>query len=83
MKFTNMRQELSVYYQTDGGVSRARAFAQKCFERLDAEFREGMSITDQKLLQYKVISEEFEPAIFKTSPFYNGKSRVVSSRKGA
>ncbi len=82
MKYTDMRQELTAYYQTDGGVSRARAFAKKCFDRLDSEFREGMSITDQKLLQYKVISEEFEPAIFKTSPFYYETGVLVSVSDG-
>ncbi len=69
MKYTELRKELRDYY-SDGGGERTESFAQKCFEILDCRVTENMTVMDQKILQYKVISEEFEPKLFLSSPFY-------------
>ncbi len=69
MNYRELREELKSYYWSDGG-KRSAEFAELCFAILDARVTEEMSPMQQKLLQYSVITEEFEPKIFKSSPFY-------------
>ena len=64
-----IREELYEYY-LNGDAERSKSFAERCFSILDSRFREGMSVTEQKLLQYKVISEEFTPKLFRHIPPY-------------
>ncbi len=68
-KFSSMRDELRAYYLPDNG-RRSDVFARKCFEIMDSKYSENMSVMEQKLLQYRVIVDEFEPKIFEHSPFY-------------
>ena len=64
-----LKKELYDFYLGDD-ATRAKEFASKCFAILDARVNDGMSVMAQKLLQYDVICEEFEPVIFKHCPYY-------------
>ena len=77
MRFEDMRKELKSFYWNDNG-ERSAKFAEKCFASLDSKVTNEMSVMEQKLLQYKVIVDEFEPKIFKNSPFYY-ETAVLSS----
>ena len=72
MGYETLREELKAFYWQDNRVEPAKTFAEKCFAILDAAVTEDMSVTAQKLLQYRVIVREFEPVIFRHCPFYQG-----------
>lgn len=77
-----MRQELYDFY-LHGDAERSRAFAEKCFPIMDSRFRDGMSVTEQKLLQYDVICEEFEPIVFRYNPYFYETGVLTSLSDGA
>ena len=82
MDLSQMKTELYDFY-LKGDEARARAFSDHCFSLLDQRYREGMSITEQKLLQYEIISQEFTPVIFRHNPFYFETGALVSLSDGA
>ena len=82
MDFSKLKAELYDFY-LQGDEARARAFSQRCFSLLDGQYQDGMSVTAQKLLQYKIISREFEPVIFRLNPFYFETGALVSLSDGA
>ncbi len=82
MKYDDLRKELKEFYWVEDG-ERSRLFAEKCFAILDSKVTDDMSITDQKLMQYDVIAEEFEPIIFKTLPFYNETGVLTALSDGS
>ena len=80
--FGALREELHGFYlQGDG--DRARAFAEKCFAMMDERYDASMSVTAQKLLQYDVITEEFDPVIFPHTPLYYETGVLTSLSDGA
>ena len=81
--FYDLRKELLEYYIETGDDKRSMLFAKKCFKILDSRFREGMSVTEQKLLQYKVIAEQFEPKIFRHLPFFYETGVLFSLSDGS
>ncbi|MBQ7386742.1 MAG: hypothetical protein IJW03_01105 [Clostridia bacterium] len=81
MAYEKLREELYSYYLS-GDEERGMSFAEKCFAIMDSRFREGMSVMEQKLLQYDVICEEFEPRIFYNSPFFFETGFLVSLSDG-
>ena len=80
--FKKLREELYAYY-LNGDAERAKALADKCFAIMDSRVRDGMSVTEQKLLQYDVICENFEPKIFPSAPFYYETGVLTSLCDGA
>ena len=82
MNETALRNELYAFY-LKGDVERSKAFAEKCFSIMDSRFREDMSVTAQKLLQYDVICEEFEPVIFRHNPFFYETGVLTSLSDGS
>ena len=82
MNRSAMEQELKQYY-LQGDAERAKSFADRCFEVMNDRYREEMSVLDQKLLQYDVITEQFEPVIFRYSPFYYETGVLTSLSDGA
>ena len=80
--FEQLREELHGFY-LQGDAERSRAFAEKCFAILDERYTDGMSVTAQKLLQYDVITEHFEPKIFRHSPFFYETGVLTSLSDGA
>lgn len=77
-----MRRELYDFY-LHGDDARSRSFAELCFSIMDARAVDGMSITAQKLLQYDVISEQFEPVVFRYHPFFYETGVLTSLSDGA
>lgn len=82
MNEKKLREELYDFY-LHGDVERSKAFAEKCFNILDAKYADGMSVTAQKLLQYDVITEEFSPVIFPHAPFFYETGVLTSLSDGA
>ena len=82
MNEAKLREELYSFY-LNGDGERCEAFSKKCYDILNARFREGMSVTEQKLLQYDVISEEFSPVIFKYSPYFFETGVLTSLSDGS
>lgn len=82
MNYIEMREELKEYYWYNS-IERADKFAEKCFGILDSAVNDNMSVAMQKLLQYKVIVDEFEPKLFKNSPFYYETGVLCSLSDGA
>lgn len=80
--FEKLRDELYDFYLSDD-VARSRSFSDKCYAIMDERYSEGMSVTEQKLLQYDVIVENFEPKIFRHSPFFYETSFLTSLSDGA
>lgn len=69
MEFQAMRSELHRYYLHDL-TPRADAFCAACERELDALWHPEMSPLEMKRLQYRLITERFEPVLFDTVPFY-------------
>ena len=80
--FENMRRELYDFY-LHGDAERSKAFAEKCFPIMDSRYEDGMSVTAQKLLQYDVITENFEPVIFRHNPYFYETGVLTSLSDGA
>lgn len=82
MNEEKIRKELySFYLRSD--AERSRQFAEKCFKIMDGRYRYGMSVTEQKLLQYDVITEQFEPVLFKNVPYFYETGALTSLSDGA
>lgn len=82
MNIEKIKNELYSFYLKND-VERSKAFAKKCFAIMDTRYKEGMSVTQQKLLQYDVITEQFEPVIFRNIPFYFETGVLTSLSDGA
>ena len=84
MSYESVRKELSAFYQ-DGEHRKTpvKAFADHCSEILNSRVTEDMSVMEQVMLQEKVITDEFEPTLFKTVPFYCETGALVSVSDGA
>ena len=82
MRFDQMRKELKAFYW-QGDKERSKKFAEKCFALLDGKVTDQMTVLEQKLMQYAVIAEEFEPVIFHYSPFYYETGVLTSLSDGA
>ena len=82
MNYQKMREELKNFYW-QGDDIRAKALADKIFAILDSKKTEDMTPAELKVLQYKVISEEFVPVIFGSCPFYFETSIITSCGDGA
>ncbi len=80
--YTNLKNELYSFYLS-GDAERAKAFADKCFPIMDARFKDGMSVLEQKMLQYDVICEQFEPVLFPHSPYFYETGVLTSLSDGA
>ncbi len=82
MHYQELRDELKGFYWS-GDEKRSKDFAEKCFSLLDKKVTDDMTVTQQKLLQYDVITEDFEPVIFKNAPFYFETGVLTSLSDGA
>ena len=80
--FDDLRNELCDFYLHED-VERAKEFAERCFSIMDDRANDDMTITEQKLLQYDIISENFEPIIFRNLPFFYETGVLTSLSDGA
>ncbi len=69
MTFEPLRRELGQFY-LHALTPRADAFCTACGQELDALWRPEMTPYEMKLLQYRLITQRFEPVLFRTVPFY-------------
>lgn len=71
MGYDTLRTELKAFYwDHESSLEKSRAFAEKCFQILEGKVTEGMSVPQQKMLQYQVIVDECKVQLFENSPFY-------------
>lgn len=77
-----LRKELHAFY-LNGDEERAKTFAEICFSKMNDRFVEGMRVARQKMLQYDVIVEEFEPVLFRHLPFFFETGVLTSLSDGA
>lgn len=82
MNYTEMREELKNYYW-EGTDVKAEAFKEKVYKVLEGLYRDDMTPYEMKALQYKVISDMFEPVIFFESPFYYETGTMWSQCDGS
>ena len=80
--FQKMRKELHDFY-LHGDAERSKSFADRCFAIMDKRATAGMTVTAQKLLQYDVILEQFEPVVFRHNPFFYETGVLTSVSDGA
>jgi hypothetical protein len=69
MAYEAMRKELTDFYFT-GTWERGEEFSKRATAVLDAQYHTDMTPYEMKMLQYRVISDMFEPVLFYTCPFY-------------
>lgn len=69
MNENQIRKELYGYYLS-GEIENIKNFSRHCFAKMDEGFREGMTVAQQKMLQYDVITEEFQPILFPSLPYF-------------
>lgn len=69
MGYDKMRDELRAFYK-EGTGERGEAFREKVSKVLDEKYDEKLSAFELKTMQYKAISEMFDPVLFYNSPFY-------------
>lgn len=82
MNTEKIKNELYSFY-LKGDAERSKAFADKCFDIMDSRYSCDMSVTQQKMLQYDVLVEQFEPIIFRYVPFYFETGILTSLSDGA
>ena len=77
MRFIEMREQLKDFYlhYID---DKADEFCVACENILNNNYNSNMSIYDMKLMQYEVITEEFEPQILSKVPFYYEMGTMIS-----
>ncbi len=82
MSYEKMREELRDYYLKVAD-SRAEEFCDRCLAELDAKYVEGMSVFEMKRMQYRTISDNIDPVLFKNSPFYYETGTLAAQCDGA
>ncbi|NLD88702.1 MAG: hypothetical protein GX633_10675 [Clostridiales bacterium] len=82
MNYPLMRQELIEYYRNVAD-DKAEKFFIECTELLDRTAREDMTVFEQKVHQYRTISEEFDPVIFHRLPYYYETGTMSAHCDGA
>lgn len=82
MGYTELREELKHYYSVTS-YENAEKYLAEGKRRLDSEVLGGMTPYEMKIAQYKVITELFEPIIFKNSPFYYETGIIPGFSDGA
>lgn len=82
MNYQNLRNELKDYYWNKADT-RAREFYEECTLVMDNRAEETMSVYEMKVLQYKTITEMFEPVLFSNSPFYYETGTMAAHCDGA
>lgn len=80
MDFENFRKEQAAWREESERV--CVEFKDKCYAVLDEKYREGMSAYEMKVLQFKTITELFEPKLFEYSPFYYDMGTMAAITDG-
>ncbi|MBQ8309402.1 MAG: hypothetical protein IJX80_00130 [Clostridia bacterium] len=81
-KYRALRAELWEYYRAEAD-SRAEVFREVAEREMEAAYREGMTVWEMKRLQYRVITDYFEPVLFGALPFYYEMGTMAAHCDGA
>lgn len=82
MNYPELRQELKEFYWYKVDDMSDKFFVD-CTKVLDELYKENMTVYDMKSLQYKTITEMFEPVLFFNSPFYYETGTMCAHCDGA
>ena len=82
MNFPKLREELKAYYFHRADDAAAE-FYKRCAALMDATADEKMSAMEMKVHQYRTISEQFQPVLFDTCPFYFETGTMAAQCDGA
>lgn len=82
MNFSKLRKELREFYQNRVD-DMSDKFCVECSKVLDELYTDNMSVYDMKSLQYKTITDMFEPVLFFNSPFYYETGTMSAHCDGA
>ena len=82
MNYADMRKELRSYYPKISD-KKADDFREHCYKILNEKSKGITNPYKLKALQYKVITEEFEPVIFENCPFYYEMGTIHALSDGA
>lgn len=82
MRYHELRAELRDFYENAVNTL-AAAFCADTTKKLDAAYRDGMSVYEQKALQYRAIAADFTPVLFENSPFYYEMGTLAAHCDGA
>ena len=82
MGYEKLRKELSHYY-LDIVDEKADNFCIECENVINSLYKENMSVFEEKVLQYKTITEMMEPVVFLNSPFYFETGTMCAECDGA
>ncbi len=82
MHESDLRAELKEFYwyKVD---DMSDEFYAKCMKELDSRYHEGMTPYQMKRMQYRTISDMFEPELFFNSPFYYETGTLSAHCDGA
>ncbi len=82
MNFPKLRNELRHFY-LEVVDELSDKFCEKCTAVMDERAYENMSVYRQKVHQYQIITEMFEPVLFYNSPFYYEMGTMSAQCDGA
>ena len=77
-----LRVELRDYYSRIAD-QKAADFCTLCLDKLDKAYEENMTPQAMKRLQYRIITEEMEPVLFRNSSFYYEVGTMAAHCDGA
>ena len=80
--YKSFQDELKDFYWKNADA-RAAAFYQECSAKLDSLYVTGMSPFQMKVLQYKTITDMFDPVLFFHSPYYYEPGTMCATCDGA
>lgn len=82
MNYLKLREELKdfYWYKVD---DMSDDFFVRCTEEMDRDAKEDMSVYEEKMFQYRIITEMFEPELFYESPFYYETGTMCAHCDGA
>lgn len=80
MGHDGMRRELRSFY--DALEEKAYRFNEECSAELEKRVTEELSAASAKALQYEIIAQKAEPAVFHTCPFYYETATMSPTGQG-
>ena len=82
MNYNHLKNELKEFYWNNNNIDLSKNFAEEAEEILNRKISDDMSVTEQMLLQQEIITENFEPVIFKSVPFFFETGTLTSISDG-
>ncbi len=80
--YQDLREELKNFYWNVAD-DRSVEFFERCTKELDSLYDEGMSPCKMKVMQYKTITDMFDPVLFYNSPYFYEPGTMCAQCDGA